>query len=315
MVTSTVIIATLNRPDDLRQTLQGWQEAVMLPHEVRVVDASDGEASRLVCAEAWEPLKVSYMRANERSAALQRNQGAEGCTTDLVVFCDDDVELLPDALHKIVDVFRADTEGCVGGVAGTIVDLHHRTPRRLLRLYYRVQAGYDHRDFGGHFFGPAINLLPTDRDNDPVLFRSQWLNSTLVAYPTELFLQIQFPRFPGYSFQEDVHTSARIAGTRVLYFHRGLRYRHKASAKPYGDAWQSGFTQLVNRWYNATVLLNLHGFERSWKFLLSLVFEAVYLLRTRPPHWERRLYGTWAAWWCLAVLRHDAAALATRETR
>src|SRR5947199_388549 len=83
-------------------------------------------------------------------------------------------------------VIGRDLDRTVGGVAATIEGLHHRVPGTWLHRYYRLQAGYSHEHYGGHFFGPAINILPTDSPTDPELYPSQWLNSGLVAYRTEL---------------------------------------------------------------------------------------------------------------------------------
>jgi len=291
---TTVCIATVDRPHALARALSCWRSATVVPAEIRVVDASDGDDTRDVVRRGWEPLRVVYLRSPVRSAARQRNLGAEGCTSDIIVFCDDDSEPPPEALEKLLSVFGRDPEGRVGGVAGTIEGMAHRVPRPWLRRYYRVLAGYDHEHYGGHVFGPAINLLPTDRPDDPALYPAQWLNSTLVAYRTAVFQEHRFPDFGGYSFQEDVNLSSRVARSHRLYFHRGVRYRHGAEDAPYKrDARRLASMRVQHRWHNAAELLNLRGGSRLAKFLLSLTVDSVLLAGRRPAGWRQQIMGSW----------------------
>jgi GT2 family glycosyltransferase len=304
MLDVTVIIATVNRKVDLQKTLEDFRAGTTRPVEIRVIDASDNNETQLLCKQSWAPLMVTYMHSPFKSAAKQRNLGAIGCATDLILFCDDDVELPSDTLEKLVSVFQKDVRRRIGGVAGTIQGLRYHLPGRLLRLYYRILAGYDHKHYGGHFFGPAINLLPTDESDDPELYRSEWLNSGLTMYRTDLFAREGFPEFEGYSFQEDVNLSSRIGREHELYFHRGVRYIHKSSPGAHkANAHMLATMQVANRWRNAEELLGLTNSERWWKFMLSLTFDSLILLRGRSENWQQKLKGSWSAWWKVAVLK------------
>jgi hypothetical protein len=55
--------------------------------------------------------------------------------------------------------------------------------------------------------------------------------------------------------------------------------------------------------------LDLTGFKRACKFLISLAFEALYLARTRPEGWPQQLVASCVAWWILAVRRREAPVL------
>jgi glycosyltransferase involved in cell wall biosynthesis len=313
MVEATVCIATCGRPEALRATLESWRAGTQVPAEIRIADSSTDCRTRQVCEKDWLPLVVSYLQCDTQSAALQRNLAAEHCETDLVIFCDDDVELPPTALEDLLQVFANDGEGRVGGVAATIEGMHHRVPGRWLRRYYRFQAGYAHEHYGGRFFGPAINVLPTDAPGDPLLYRSEWLNAGLVAYRTQLFARHRFPPFRGYSFQEDVNLSFRIGLTHELYFHRGVRYVHKASAGTHkADSRALATMRIAHRWYNATELLGQRGPKRALKFLVSLAFEGIYLWRTGQSGWPKYFAANCAALWALAVRGEDPLTLAER---
>lgn len=305
-----VIIPTADRPERLARALECWRRGIALPAEVRVVDASSDDRSRRLCARDWGPLNVSYMRAEVRSAAKQRNQGAVGCATELIAFSDDDIEFSTNALDVLLEVFRADTDRAVGGVAATLEGLHHRRPSGLARMYYRAQAGYGHAHYGGRFIGAAITILPTDEADDPLLYPSEWLNAGMVVYRRELFERERFPEFPGYSFQEDASLSARVGRTHGLYFHRGVRYAHENVQVTRAESTRElARMRLANRWHNATDVLRLAGRRRWWKFFLSQLFETAVILRARPASSRELLAGSWGAWWQLSVLGRDPSEL------
>ena len=136
----SLVIATYERAEELRTTLASIAAQTRPPAAVIVVDSSPDDKTRAVVEAA--PLPVRYERAKKPSAAVQRNQGAELVTTPLVAFVDDDVFVPEESFAKICEAFDADTEEKIGGIAARIDGMQHRVPSGLLRLYYRLQAGY-----------------------------------------------------------------------------------------------------------------------------------------------------------------------------
>lgn len=302
----TLVIATADRPDDLSVTLESWRAGTQVPHEVRIVDASADDRTEALCSQDLSPLCVRYCRSAVRSAAVQRNLGADGCETPFIAFCDDDIAVPPNALSDLLEVFERER---VGGVGGVIEGYSATIPGRIARLYFRVQAGYPHEHYGGRFFGAAINRLHTDRPDDPILYPTEWLNSCLVVYRTALFEGLRFPRFDGYSYQEDVNLSARMGKTHQLFFHRGVRYKHfSRPGKHKSDPYQMGRMQVTNRWWNASEVLGLSWWSLRWKFFLSLMFESLSLLRAGAPGGLRHMRGALSAWWHLTLRGRDGSA-------
>ncbi len=146
----SIVIATFERPEEMRTTLASIAAQTRPPAQVVIVDSSRDERTQAVLNAA--PLPVRYERATKPSAAVQRNQGAALVTTPLIAFVDDDVFIPPTSLEKICTAFEQDTAGQVGGIAARIDGLEHRTPHGLLRCYYRLQAGYNHPTYGGKLF-------------------------------------------------------------------------------------------------------------------------------------------------------------------
>ncbi len=289
----TAVIATFERPDELAVTLESLRKQSRVPESVIVIDASRDERTRQV-AEQSGGIPIRFEKATEPSAARQRNQGARLVKTPLVAFIDDDVNIAETTCEKLCETFERDAREEIGGVAARIDGLSHPEPRKLLWLYYRLQAGYSHPTYGGKLFGPAINCLPSYTDADGDLIPSDWLNSTCVFYRTDLFLREMFPEFQGYSFMEDVHVSARVGRTHKLFFHKTARFQHFGA----GSAFKRNARALarMRRRHQRTVareVMGQHGLVFELKFFLSRLFGTVALLRSRPPGWKEELIGAW----------------------
>jgi len=292
----TIVIATLDRPVLLRRSLLDLFQQTEPPAQVIVVDASADDATARLCQElaaAGRPL--TWQRAAARSAARQRNQGAAAATTALIGFVDDDVELPPDLFVKLLAPFRHDIAGHVGGVSGRIAGLAHHPPSRLLRLYYRCQAGYAHPTYAGRLFGAGINCLPCYDEAEGAEFAVEWLNAGCTLFRRELFERQQFPNFDEYSFMEDAHLSWRIGRTHRLLSIRDAVYVHiGASSNFKRDHVALARMRLRHRRMVARDLLGLGPVRLAWLFFLARVFETSVLLRARPPGWRAALRGVWS---------------------
>ena len=290
----SIVIATFERPAELRVTLDSIAAQTRPPESVVVVDSSGDEKTRAVADDFAMRLPLRYERAVRPSAAVQRNQGAEHVGTPLIVFLDDDVFVPAETFATICAAFDRDETQRIGGIAARIEGMQHTPPRGLLWWYYRLQAGYAHATYGGKLFGPAINCLPTYAEGDGELIRSDWLNSTCVFYRTELFRREKFPEFDGYSFLEDVHVSARIARTHELFFHRTATFEHRDAPSTFKrNARQLARMRVRHQRLVARDIVGLREPALTFKLLLHRLFASVSMLRLRGPSWKQELAGTW----------------------
>lgn len=288
----------MERPGRLRDTLESVAGQTRLAESVVVVDASEGDESLAVCREFEGRLAVGHQRAREKSAAKQRNQGCEGVDAALMVFMDDDVVLEPDVLEKLVAVFEQRPE--TGAVAARMRGFGHSKPRGLLRLYYGLQAGYNHLTWGGRLFGAAVNCLPCYEEDDLVdgcLIAGDWLPAGVVMFSRVGFVDAGcFPDFEGYSFMEDVYASAMVGRSAELFFHTTALYDHypsDSSAKR--NRAQLARQRMENRARVAREVLGVRGWSLWWRFQLLKLFDTVALLRRRQTGWWAEIRGTWVA--------------------
>lgn len=286
----SVVIATYERADALRDALASLRQQTRPPTRVIVVDSSAGWKSEEVTNTA--DLPATYLRAERPSAAIQRNQGFREVTTPLVAFIDDDVVLAPDVFEKLWDVFESKPE--TGGVSARMNGAEHPAPSPALRRYYRVQAGFKDETYGARLFGAAINCFPCYTQQMEILIPADWLNLGCVMFRSDAFGRELFPEFDGYSFGEDVHLSARIGKEHPLYFHSTARYDHFPSMSPAKrNYFRNAQMSARHRRLIARDVQGLGRFELLWKDLLHRLFVTVFLLRTRPSGWIAQIAGNW----------------------
>ncbi len=103
----SIVVPTRNREQRLQATVSAILRQTY-PEERRelivVDDGSTGDTARLV--RALGEAGVTYVRQPHLGAAAARNTGAARAAGDLLVFVDDDIELLPDAVEGMVEAHR-----------------------------------------------------------------------------------------------------------------------------------------------------------------------------------------------------------------
>ncbi len=121
----TVLVATRNRPDQLRVALAAIAAAAPPGTDVLVVDsAGDTDATRAVAAAAG----VRYVRADLPGLSVARNLGARATRAAVIAFTDDDCRPRRGWLEELVAPFADPRVGFVtgqviGNGAGTAADV------------------------------------------------------------------------------------------------------------------------------------------------------------------------------------------------
>jgi len=125
----SVVVATYDRPEDLRACLRCLTRQISpRPIEIVVVDNHpDSGVTPPVVAEFPGVVLVTEPR---RGSAYARNKGFVKSTGDIVIVTDDDVTMPPDWLEKLVAPF---VRGDVGAVTGNV--LPHELETRAQRLF------------------------------------------------------------------------------------------------------------------------------------------------------------------------------------
>ena len=126
-LTWALVVATYQREQILPLCLKLAVEQTRPPVEVIVVDASDHweqTRDRVLAEIAKDHPKIrwEYVAAKQRGLPLQRNQGLDLATADIVFLIDDDSLMYPDCAEQIMRVYEADSALRVVGVQAALAE-------------------------------------------------------------------------------------------------------------------------------------------------------------------------------------------------
>lgn len=129
----TLVIPTRNRPNDLMKTLLSFLSQHSLPNEIIVVDQSSPkqaqnvseEISRIRCL--FPNVLLRLLSLDQPSLTKARNVALRQAKNNIVLFSDDDVLLLNDALQTVFELMNRPNCAMVGGLNAN--DYLSRAPR------------------------------------------------------------------------------------------------------------------------------------------------------------------------------------------
>src|SRR5262245_51981267 len=115
----SVVIPTCNRKTRLLSLLQNLNDSLYPVIEVIIVDSGDEKLTKEEYLN-FKNLLIKYL-GSEKSVCVQRNIGIKEATSPWIFLCDDDIEIPPDYLQKIVAFRNLHTN--VGAVSGVWLQL------------------------------------------------------------------------------------------------------------------------------------------------------------------------------------------------
>jgi len=248
--TVSIAIPSKDRVADIDRCIASIRAQRTQPDEIVIVDQSK-EPYGFEDARLIKHLYAPHLRGLPEA----RNVAANACSSDLVMFLDDDVELITDCVGEVKFAFARHDDAV--GVACVVVQ---PGSGRLGRLKAWAR-GTTYSAFGWGFF----NSKPI-RNRSGIQLRTA---NGCTAFRKRLFELEQFDeRMQGYSLGEDweFSVSARKHGT--LWLAEGAVVMHYHSAL---NRWNS-HRLLVARWNNFLYFFDKHGagastanrFWRQW---------------------------------------------------
>ncbi len=262
-----VIICTKDRAHDLERCLRSLAAQSHAPDELIVVDAS----TTPLAAAAWrDRLPQLVVLSSPPGLPRQRNLGLRYISTDIVAFFDDDVELGPDALSRLLAVYERHWQQGIGGVMGSDPAWAQSSAaahwlKRLFRLTHVRQHGSRvrlYRTMGVSWIARPQREIP-----------AQAMPGFCMSYRRQLLLDhdIFFDEtLGGYADGEDVEVSARVGRLAPLWQSPVVQVRHHRSRSGRATLYRRFFTRTRNERY-------LHGklFGQGWASRLAWWWGAV----------------------------------------
>jgi GT2 family glycosyltransferase len=145
----SVVVATFDRPDDLRNCLQHLQ-AQQTRRRVEIVVVDNHPASGLTRPVVQEFENIVLVEETRQGLAYARNAGFAASTGDILIATDDDVTVPPDWLEKLVQPF---TRPDVMVVTGNVLPIELETPyQQAFENYGGLGRGFDRWEVDGHWY-------------------------------------------------------------------------------------------------------------------------------------------------------------------
>jgi len=270
----SAVVPTANRPKVLQATLSSLAQQSVQPAEIIIVDASEGEETKLVCEVGVDNLqsRIVYQKAVQKGAASQRNEGVDKADFEFILFFDDDIFFEPFCIERLWNGIN--TSDKIGGINCMVTNQRYLKPGKLTSMMYHIMNGEKLKTYAGKCIGPAWNLLPEDDNALPEINKTEWINTTCTLYRKEALPNPVFPEyFKGYSMMEDLTLSSIVGRNYDLYNARTARIFHDSQPGSHkNNLFEIAKMETVNRHFVMVNILNRKGFKFHVKLVLLEMF-------------------------------------------
>lgn len=270
----SALIPTRNRADVFRRTLESLALQNCQAQEIIVVDGSDNADTKEICHHSSDGLlsDIKYFAAEKLGAATQRNQAIAYASQEIIWLLDDDILLETDCLQRLWIALQSDPD--MGGVNAMITNQKYSSPGRVSRILFEFLDGKKRQSYAGKCIGPALNLLPEDREDLPDIVPVEWLNTTCVLYKRNALPNPLFPaHFKGYSLMEDVTLSLTVGKQWKLANARTARIYHDSQPGDHKNNERIlSQMDLVNRHFVMTKILDRCSLQDYLKLIVLQLF-------------------------------------------
>jgi len=233
-VTVSVIIPTMNRPNDLERCLRSIIAQTRMPDELLVVDDGELDPAHFKSLLEATPIRFVYVKKDRRGLARSRNVGVSRASGDVIVFLDDDTELDPAYLSGYLEIFAADQGERIGGISGAATRFVHGVPipdrppltiALAIERFFLLASSRGGRVLSSGFRSPMVTpdaLTPVD-----------YLQGGNMALRRRVFEEFSFDeeldKSGGYSLGEDVFFSYPVGKKYLLFTTSRARLKHFAT--------------------------------------------------------------------------------------
>lgn len=244
MLSYSVIICTLDRPDDMKRCIASWLRQRPRPREIVVVhgrqDGAIGDALHELVAGT--DVEMTYVRTAP-SLVRQRNAGIPHATGDVVVFADDDAVYMDGYASALLDAYEADHDQRVGGVQGTIEEFNGGMASRwgLSRLFLlpRLGEGTLQTSAWPAFYRGKARRAPV-----------RVFSGAAMSFRRSVLQEFQFDdALARYWVGDDFEMAYRVSGKYVLWQAADARLIHHVSPVGRDGARRGAKMNVVNHWY------------------------------------------------------------------
>jgi len=151
----SLVIATLNRGEDLVSLLNQIDNLEVKPQEIIIVDQSEDYPPNIkkLIDKVLLNNYINYHHIKTKGASHARNFGVSMALFEYIIFIDDDVMLPPDFFDKYLSVINSDLD--FDAIAGKVLGLDEKTSYSLPKEFNDQNFGFMFRPM--HYGYPLEN--------------------------------------------------------------------------------------------------------------------------------------------------------------
>jgi len=281
MLSISIIIPTLNRPLALKSTIGSILLSKYLPLEIIVIDQSEKniyEQNKLNLKKLNPNIEIIHHFVNFQSSTKARNLGINLSKGDILLFCDDDIEIDNLVLFKLVKIFYFDSNI---SLIGAYDYENNRIFNKSILPYFigynnlfKLNEGHINFSMRGVFpFYPKKELLKTN-----------WAMGFFFALRREYLIKFNIyfdEKLSKYAYSEDLDFTYRYIQTlrkhnMRAYFYNKLKVFHKYTKEFRDQNYDKVFHYYTNRLYLIKKLKFHHfAYIHFYFFNLALLFKFI----------------------------------------
>lgn len=267
----SIIIPTLNRYNDLKNTLKSIENQSILPFEIIIIDQSD---NFIDIKKDFLLLNILQYKFEIKSSALARNYWIEKLSknSEIVIFLDDDVILLDNFLANIIDFFNKNKEAkwWVANIESPTrkISLIKKIWFFLLTLWLRFNETFVTKWW--------FNVMPFKNPDN--ITNIEWTSWCWMFFRKSIINEwFRFEnRFMKYSLMEDVFFSYAInyKYPNSLFFVPNIRLVHLESPASRIPNESKIYQNIIHRYYFVKKF-NLSIFAYIWTIFIFFIFDII----------------------------------------
>lgn len=285
----TVAIPSMNRPQALRRTLQGYLGADHLPAQIIVVDQSQTEQAQAQNKQLLATLPVgvtgTYVYQKNSSSTQARNTALQQARQNIIVWSDDDVDVYADTLKNVYDLFQNPQISMIAG-------LDDCAAKSTGKIGYLLGTKSFFKRKIGHVTASMLGRFPAQRVKGEV--DTQWAMGFFFSVRTPLLKKWNIKwdeNLTGYAYAEDLDFSysyykcAKKEGYRCILSDK-VHVKHLASQEYRIPSKKATYMYVCNRYYLAHkhskgIKIYEHIFAMWWCNMAILLYRFV---KKQNPH-------------------------------
>ena len=281
------IIATKDRPFELRRLLISIERQSFWPKQIIVVDAGTIRAENTI--REFPRLPIIYLSSHIPSASSQRNEGLSVITksAQYIGFIDDDAVFEENSFLEM-NRFWSRAHPSVVGAGFNLINppplfaTSFKTHSLIERLgLYSSKKGIVLRS------GFQTMIGTVDRDT-----KVDWLPSGAVIWKKLIFRKYRFDEwYKGYSYLEDLDFSYAISRSHHLFVVARAKYQHLPTSQSRGDDYKFGLKESRHRLHFVHKNPELSRFKCCQSLFIRMIISFLMFIRTGSLVYLKRIIG------------------------